>query len=203
MNRSTRRRAVTSAWCVRRANESRNSAPRPAKRNWRTSNRSMQRCGCRPAEGSWSEMKALAFALCLLAWSLTDAAELKVALSDFTSDDNSYRSAMAAVNFSELLQAKLTGMEGVEWVERSQLQAAEKELNLSIAGFFSSATALRAGKFVKADLLVAGQFTTTTEPGRTLRLELIDLEHADVLAGTSLRISGSTNQPLAISTDDI
>ena len=148
-------------------------------------------------------MKALAFSICLLAWNLAGAADLKVALGDFTTDDHSYRSALAAANFSEMLQTKLTGVEGVEWVERSQLQAAEKELNLSIGGFSPSATALRAGKFVKADLLVSGQFATTAEPGRTLRLELIDLEHADVLAGTTVRISGSTNQPLAISTDDI
>jgi len=127
----------------------------------------------------------------------------RVALMDFSTDDNSYRSALAAADFSALLQVKLKDVDGLEWVERSQLQAAEKELKLSAAGLVSLSAALRVGKFVKADLLVVGQFTSASQLKRVLHLEVIDLEHADVLAETSLPIVGVPNKPLGVSVMDV
>ena len=121
---------------------------------------------------------------------------------DFSTDDNSYRSALAAVDFSALLQVRLKDVDGLEWVERSQLRVAEKELNLAGGGFASSATALQVGKMVKADWLVTGRFTITAQ-GRGLRLEVIDLEHADVLAEATLLIKGMTNQPLEVSVVEV
>ncbi len=127
----------------------------------------------------------------------------RLALMDFTTDDNSYRSAQSAAVYSTLLQVRLMYLGGIEWVERSQLQAAEKELNLSADGFVSSSTALQAGKFVKADLLVVGQFITTPRHERALHLEAIDLAHADVLAETSLPIAGTIDQPLRVSVQEV
>lgn len=45
----------------------------------------------------------------------------RVALMDFSTDDNSYRSAQTGVNFTSLLQVQLVNEPGLEWVERAQL----------------------------------------------------------------------------------
>ena len=127
----------------------------------------------------------------------------RVALMDFSSDDNSYRSAQAAADFSALLQAKLANMGNGEWVERSQLQAAKNELGLTSGGHISPSTALHLGKFVKADLLVEGQFVFTAMQNRKLRIEVIDLDHADVLAEGTTPIHGTTNRPVEVSVEDI
>lgn len=125
----------------------------------------------------------------------------RVVLIDFSSNDSSYRSAQAAVEFSALLQAKLTGMKNIEWVERSQLETAEDELNLAAGGYISPSTALHLGKFVKADLLVTGRFISNQH--RELDMEVIDLDHADVLAELSMPIHGATNAPLKVVMADV
>jgi hypothetical protein len=40
---------------------------------------------------------------------------------DFSTDDNSYRSAQTGANFTSLLQVQLVNEPGLEWVERAQL----------------------------------------------------------------------------------
>jgi hypothetical protein len=72
----------------------------------------------------------------------------RVALMDFSSADNSYRSYMAAKEFSTLLQVKLGRMHGYDWVDRNQLQAAENELNLAAGGYISPSTALHDCRFI-------------------------------------------------------
>jgi len=130
-------------------------------------------------------------------------AATRVALMDFSADDISYRSAQAAADFSALLQAKLMSVDNVDWVERSQLQAAKDELGLTSGGYVSASSALNLGKFVKADLLIEGQFVFTGRPNRELRLEVIDLDHAEVLAERATPIQGATNKPVEVSVVDI
>jgi hypothetical protein len=158
-------------------------------------------CGC--AGVSCARLQFLPVCAIIFLTALRLGASPRLALMDFTTDDNSYRSTQAAADFSALLQVKLMDLDGIEWVERSQLQAAEKELNLSAGGFVSSATALHAGKFVKADLLVVGQFITTPRHERSLHLEAIDLARADVLAEISLPMAGMIDQPLEISAQEV
>src|SRR5438105_4482425 len=59
------------------------------------------------------------------------SAAIRVALMDFSVDDNSYRSAEAAANFASLLQIELANEAGFDWVERVQLALAKKEPGLS------------------------------------------------------------------------
>ena len=127
---------------------------------------------------------------------------VRAVLSEFTSDDDSYRSAVMAGNVSELLQAQLANEPGVEWVARDQVKAAERELELGVAGMNSPAAMLRVGKWVKADLLVSGRFSSTNDV-RSLRIEVIDLQHADVLAQEATTIHGATSGPLKIPPVDI
>ena len=123
-------------------------------------------------------------------------------LSEFTSDDNFYRSAVMGGNVSALLQVQLANEPGVEWVARDQLKAAERELKLGLAGMTSPAAMLRVGKWLKAELLVRGRFSSTNDE-RSLRIEVIDLQHADVLTRGVMTIHASTAGPLKILPVDI
>ena len=127
---------------------------------------------------------------------------VRVVLSEFTSDDNFYRSHVMAGNLSELLQAQLANEPGVEWVARDQLKAAEHELELGLDGMISPSAMLRVGKWVKADLLVSGRFVSTNDE-RSLHIEVMDLQHADVLAQEAMTIHTSMAGPLKVSPTDI
>jgi Ca2+-binding EF-hand superfamily protein len=110
----------------------------------------------------------------------------RVALMDFSTDDNSYRSAQVAADFTSLLQSQLADEPGVEWVERVQLERARQELELSVMENMGSSSPMRLGKWAKADWMVTGQFSLDDRNQRTLFLEITDLQHADVLASTNL-----------------
>src|SRR5437867_2483683 len=83
----------------------------------------------------------------------------RVALMDFATDDNSWRSAQAAADFTGLLQVQLAGEPGVEWIERTQLDKARQELELSAMELVGGGSSIRQGKWLKADWLTTGQFS--------------------------------------------
>ena len=83
----------------------------------------------------------------------------------FTTDDNSYRSSLAAVDLAGILQAELSAEPGFQWVERAELKAAERELELSELGLPDAVGALRRGQFAAADWMVTGAFTVATNGG--------------------------------------
>jgi len=64
----------------------------------------------------------------------------------------------------DLATAGLTGMPGIELVERQSLAAVLQELNLNWSGFVRAKDAVRAGKLLKADWFVFG---TRTELNHT------------------------------------
>ena len=53
---------------------------------------------------------------------------VRAALMTFTTDDNSYRSSVAAANLAAALQAELSSETAISWVERVELKAAEREI---------------------------------------------------------------------------
>ena len=126
-----------------------------------------------------------------------DAARpLRVALMNFTSDDNSYRSTMAAINFTATLQAQLSELTEFEWVERAELDKAESEFNLAGLGFMDRAEAIRGGRWVKADWAITGRFSTNAIGQRTLTLETIELLRADLLDSTTIDLKADGKTPL-------
>jgi len=129
----------------------------------------------------------LILVMTLFLWVAVDAAP-RVALMDFSTDDNSYRSAQKAADFTALVQAKLSSVRTVEWVERSQLELAEKELSLTALSSDRS-SAVRRGKWVKADWLVTGEFSQDDQARRVLLLEVLDLHHADLLASRTVTLT--------------
>lgn len=125
------------------------------------------------------------------------AAPLTVAVSDFTVADESYTNQQWAVGLSDLVQAKLSPDTEFVLVERARLKAAEAELSLSAGGFISGATALRIGKWVKADLLVLGHIRQEEAKPWSLHLEIVDLQRADVLVEREAQDVAGAAQALA------
>jgi hypothetical protein len=114
----------------------------------------------------------------------------RIALLDFTADDNSWPSSQAAADFTIALQARLSGETEVVWVEREQLKLAESELRLSELGRMAGSDAIRRGKWVRADWLLLGRFTLDEDDERIARLELLDLNHAELLSEKTVILSG-------------
>ncbi len=122
----------------------------------------------------------------LLRIAAADEQPPRIAIADFTTEENSYRAELAAVDFSTALQALLANEPGVEWVERAQLAAAEKEHALPALGFADPDRSLKLGKWAKADLMLTGWFHDKTETNQTLRLEVIDLAKGELLVSTNV-----------------
>lgn len=120
----------------------------------------------------------------------------RAALIEFTANDNSYRSRVAAVHLASVLQAELEKDSQVQWVERADLETAEKEFTVSQFGFKDTSAALHRGKYAKADWLVTGRYVSFPPDSRSLFLEVIDLAHADVLAERKVNLSSVTGQTL-------
>jgi uncharacterized protein len=112
----------------------------------------------------------------------------RIAVADFTTEDNSFRAEVAARDFSTALQALLADLPGVDWVERAQLAEVEKEHGLAVLGFSDPDRSLKLGKWARADLLLTGWFHDRTATNQALQLEVIDLNRAEVLAVTNLHV---------------
>jgi hypothetical protein len=125
--------------------------------------------------------KLLLLLACLNVAGTICAEQIRGALTDFSTDDNSYRSIQAAADFTSLVQAKLKDDSPVEWVERSQISLAKTEFAWAEALGASGASPLRRGRMLGANWLVRGHFSTDDEERHILSLEIVDLEHADVI----------------------
>jgi hypothetical protein len=122
---------------------------------------------------------------------------LRVALMNFASDDNSYRSTVAAIDFAVALQAQLSDAADFEWVERAELDKVETEFKLADLGFVDRAETIRRGRWAKADWAVTGRFSTDDSGQRTLTLEIIDLPRADLLDSVTIDLRSDGKAPLA------
>src|SRR5258708_29935402 len=62
------------------------------------------------------------------------------------------------------------------------------EFSLAGLGLMDRSQMLRAGRWVRADWAICGRISTNSATGRTISIEIIDLQHADKLADTKLRM---------------
>jgi hypothetical protein len=130
---------------------------------------------------------------------------VRVALMDFAVTERSYRAALSASEMTTLVQVLLsaTAKEGLEFVERQELGRAEKELQLGGVGFGDRIDALRAGHWVRADWAVVGRIVTNgVASTRLLRLEVVDLHHAERLASTDLTLASASTTHYALVASD-
>ena len=86
--------------------------------------------GSVPVLNAPAKCHLLALLAALLAISITQAEPLRIALMDFSTDDNSYPSIQAAIDFTGLVQASLVNEPDILWVERSNIHRVREELNL-------------------------------------------------------------------------
>jgi hypothetical protein len=140
---------------------------------------------------------------CLAARAAPSPAPVRVALMDFSTDDNSWRSAQAAANSTSVLQIRLASEPGVEWVERAQLDLARQELKLSEMELIGGSSPIRRGKWAKANWLVTGQFSLDDKNQRTLSLEITDLQHADVLASQTITFPVNPTESIQPGSDQV
>jgi len=143
------------------------------------------------------------FVVAILLTALHVNAMPRVALMDFSVDDNSYRSTQQAADFTSLLQVQLADEPGLEWVERAQLDRARQELELSVMENMGSYSPMRLGKWAKADWMVSGQFSLDDKNQRTLFLEITDLQHADVLASRMITFPDAVPSQFQIITNQV
>ncbi len=129
-------------------------------------------------------------ALLIICGNLPVGGSVRVALMDFDSDEASYSHQTAARDYSAALQAQMPKVEGIEWVERQDLSRAAVELELSLAFAATESAAARVGKWVKADWLVLGHFRRGAMRKPALHLEVLSLDHAEVLAEGSVEFQG-------------
>ena len=106
---------------------------------------------------------------------------LTVVLNNFTAHEDSYRSRQAAVDFSQMLHVALTRRSPFKWVEREEITNALNELKMALIGLQDSTSALQIGRWLKADLIIKGDFYRDEKQKWTLIIELIDLAHADIM----------------------
>lgn len=128
---------------------------------------------------------------------------IRVALMNLICEDNSYRSTLGALDFTVALQAEIGGDTRHQWVERAELDKVENELHLSAFGQIDRTEAIRGGRWVKADWAVFGRISTNDANGRSLNLEVVDLQHADALAETNLTLAPQTNTYFYVAKDGI
>lgn len=104
-------------------------------------------------------MKKIVILLVLLvSFAEVSAQEKRIAVLPFKNlmqkQDINYLSEGIAATIT----AKLGGMRGISVVERSQLEAAFKEMGLQKAGVVDEKTAVKAGKILGVDIVVIGEF---------------------------------------------
>jgi hypothetical protein len=121
---------------------------------------------------------------------------VRVALMTFTTGDNSYRSSQAADDLAAALQAELSARSEFVWVERVDLKAVERELELSELGLPDATGALRRGRFTAADWIVTGAFAIHTNGQWKLTVEVIDVRRADLLAARTAELSRTAHPTL-------
>jgi hypothetical protein len=118
-----------------------------------------------------------------------------IVITNFTVHENSFRSIQEAVKLTELAQIDLMDKTSYRWVEREQLRHALAELKMSSMGLFNSSASLQLGKWLKADLLIKGDFYRNKDYSWIFIIEIIDLEHADILLSKSLSHVGRKGVP--------
>lgn len=123
---------------------------------------------------------------------------ITVAMAPFEAGDYSYQSSLAAEDFASMLQVQVQGNSGGTWIERAEIQKVLQEIELQAFSLRDATHGLQLGKLTKSDLLVTGSFGVDEGRGRTLYLEVIDVPHADVLASTSMVITGAFGDPLSV-----
>jgi TolB-like protein len=134
-------------------------------------------------------MRALLPALILVLMSGPAAADITVAVLEFTNASSDPGLAPLGKGLQSMLTTDLSAVAAIQLVERSRLQEIQQEIDLGGSGAVDPDTAVRFGRLAGATHLLAGSFTVV---GDRMRLDarLFDVEKGTVALGEE--ITGET-----------
>lgn len=141
----------------------------------------------------------LSFFLCPLPASPAESQPLRIVLMNLVCEDNSYRSTLAAADFTAAWQAEMSRDTRYDWVERVDLDKAQNELRLAGFGLIDRAEAIRGGRWAKAAWAVLSHLSTNN----LFSIEVVDLENAEVLTGTNYTLLRRDKGPFKASPADV
>jgi len=130
-----------------------------------------------------ASLVALTYFLMFCTGTTIVAADETVAVCHFSTTDRKWESVEKTALVSDLVQANLPVLDSIAWVERDQMELAFTELGVNQ---FSGNSSLELGKWLKADLVFKVVFVNPPKQPWRAELEVIDLDHADVLARETL-----------------
>ncbi len=113
----------------------------------------------------------------------------RVAVLDFYEDGNDYRDHLWGKELADILSAHLGDFPGTDLVERGQSPALWDELELAAFSGPNAASALRMGHWLKADIIVHGNWRERRGARNPFDLRIVDAMTGSVLASEQLDIS--------------
>jgi TolB-like protein len=129
----------------------------------------------------------LFFCLLALIPSLSVADVPTVAVMDFVNNTGSEGLAYLSDSLPEALSASLANIEGIQVVERVQLDRVLEEIELELSDLFDEEAASNVGRMAKADVLLLGSYSGDPEEV-ILSLKAVEIETATVLTGKVLLV---------------
>ncbi len=127
-----------------------------------------------------------------LAWLPAMAAEQPAAFCQFTTSGVSYNDSCDVQTLSELVQAELASISDLTWVERTNIDTALSELELTAFGQIDAASSMQLGQWLKADVLLKAALSRTSDSAWQAQIEIIDLHRADTLARQIIALDANT-----------
>jgi ankyrin repeat protein len=107
-----------------------------------------------------------------------------------------------ATDLVALAQAELSAEPGIAWVERAELDKLLAETELAVSGRLDPRASLRIGKLARAQLLLTGRLDAADHAKTSLALDVIDLEHGDLLASSTTPLPPRPHKHFALRDED-
>ncbi|MBI2496715.1 MAG: ankyrin repeat domain-containing protein, partial [Opitutae bacterium] len=120
----------------------------------------------------------------------------RVAVLDFVRAESPGSSEPALVDFSRAVQARLLPDDKWTWVERQEFDLIAREADPGGASGMDPASAVRLGRLLRADLVLRGEIVQCPGGAGELRLEVIDLKSAELLASRTAVVTVNSRQKL-------
>ena len=114
----------------------------------------------------------------------------RVAMGVFRGNPNDFEESSALEMLGDRVLAELTPARGYDWMERARIAAARAEVGMSRSGFVSAGTEVVVGRWLRVDLLVLGTVRKAVSGERALRLQVVEINRADVLAEGTVTMPG-------------
>ena len=144
-----------------------------------------------------------ALAALVFAASLRGAEAPRVAIMDFGLAETAGSREAEIANFSRDVQARLLIHNEFSWVERQEFDRIEREIDLAGLARVDAASAVRLGHWLHADLLLRGEIARPAAGSAELTFEVIDLNHAELLATRKTTVTVSRRNLVAPTPADV